>query len=190
MVWRLWYLFCNWETKFKITDTQIYVPVVTLAIQDNEKLLQQLKSDFKRKIDTYKNIKQKKSTEGQNQVFHFKSKFLIDTSFQGVNRLFVLSLENEGDRKVHTEYHLPKVEIKDYNVMIDGKKFFDQPVKNGIRTYNNIRKISTDQEDDYTTDCLLDYNYVKEHYKMIAIDLSKQQELGSDQYNKLILLEI
>ena len=74
--------------------------------------------------------------------------------------------------------------------MIDGKNFFDQPVKNGIRTYNNIRKISTDQEDDYTTDCLLDYNYVKEHYKMIAIDLSKQQELGSDQYNKLILLEI
>ena len=64
--------------------------------------------------------------------------------------------------------------------MIDGKKHFDQPVKNDIRTYDNIRKISTGQEDDCTTGCLLGYNYFKEHYKMIAIDLSKQQELDSD----------
>ena len=134
------------------------------------------------------NIKQKKLTEGQNQVFHFKNKFLIDTSFQGVNRLFVLSLDNEGDRKVHTEYNLPKVEIKDYNVMIDGKSFFDRPVKNGIRTYNNIRKISTGQGDYYTTGCLLHYNYFKEHYKMIAIDLSKQQEL--DYENQSIIFFI
>ena len=64
--------------------------------------------------------------------------------------------------------------------MIDGKNIFDQLVKNNIRTYDNIRKISTGQGDDYTTGCLLDYNYFKEHYKMIAIDLSKQQELDSD----------
>ena len=64
--------------------------------------------------------------------------------------------------------------------MIDGKKNFDQPVKNDIRTYDNIRKISTGQEDDCRTGCLLGYNYFKEHYKMIAIDLSKQQELDSD----------
>ena len=85
-----------------------------------------------------------------------------------------------GDRKVHSGYYLPKAEKKDYNVMIDGKNVFDQLVKNNIWTYDNIRKISTGQGDDYTTGCLLDYNYFKKHYKIIAIDLSKQQELDSD----------
>ena len=73
-----------------------------------------------------------------------------------------------------TKYFLP-VEIKDYNVMIDGRNFFDQPVKNYLKTYDNIRRTSTGQGDDYTTDCLLCYIYFKEHYKMITIDLSKQK---------------
>ena len=64
--------------------------------------------------------------------------------------------------------------------MIHGKKFFDQPINNGFKTYENIRNISTGQGDDYTTGCLLDYPYFKENYKMIAIDLSKQQALGAD----------
>ena len=87
---------------------------------------------------------------------------------------------------VQTRYYLPKVEIKNYNVMIDGKKFFDQPVKSNMRTYDNV------QGDDYTTGCLLDYNCFNKDYKMIAIDLIKQQTLDADpsQYNKLILLEI
>ena len=75
----------------------------------------------------------------------------------------------------------PTVEIKDYNVMIDGKIFFDQPVKSSMRTYDNIQKIAKGQGDDYTTGCLLDYNYFNKHYKMIAIDLSKQQALDADQ---------
>ena len=84
-------------------------------------------------------IQTKVSTEGLNQYLDF----LIDPSFQGVNRLFVLLFENEVDRKVHTGYYLPKVEIKDYIVMIDAKNFFEQPVKSDLRTYDNIRKIST-----------------------------------------------
>ena len=64
--------------------------------------------------------------------------------------------------------------------MIDGRNFFDQTVKNNLITYDNIRKIATGQGDDYTTGCLLDYNYFNNHYKMIAIDLSKQQELDDD----------
>ena len=64
--------------------------------------------------------------------------------------------------------------------MIDGKNFFDQPVKNDKVTYENIRKVATGQGDDYTTGCLLDYSYFKENYKMIAIDLSKQQALDAD----------
>ena len=77
-------------------------------------------------------------------------------------------------------YYLPNVEIKDYNVMIDGKNFFDQPVKNDKVTYENIRKIATGQGDDYTTGCLLDYIYFKNYYKMIVVDLSKQKALDAD----------
>ena len=72
------------------------------------------------------------------------------------------------------------MEIKDCKVIIDRKIFFDQTVKNDLRTYDNIRKISSGQGDDYTTTCLLDYPYFEEYYKLIAIDLSKQQKLNAD----------
>ena len=64
--------------------------------------------------------------------------------------------------------------MKDYNVVIDGRNLFDRTIKNNKITYGNIRKISTNQQDDYTTGCLLDYTYFKEHYKLIPIDLNKQ----------------
>ena len=104
----------------------------------------------------------------------------MDPIFQGVNRLFVLPFENENDRTSHSTYYLPKVEIKDYNVMINGKNFFDQPINSDHKTYENIRKIATDQRNDYTTGCLLNYSYFKKNYRMIAIDLSKQQALDAD----------
>ena len=106
--------------------------------------------------------------------------YLIGPSFEGVNRLFVLSFENNAHRTRHREYFLPKVEIKDYKVMIDRQNFFDQPVKYDLRSYDNIQKISTGQGDDYTADCLLDYPYFKENDKSIGIDLTKQQALDSD----------
>ena len=81
-------------------------------------------------------------------------RLLIDPSFQGVNRLFVLSFENNAHRTRDIGYFLPKVEIKDYNAMIGEQNFFDQPVKNDLRTYDNIRKIAIGQGDDYTSDCL------------------------------------
>ena len=163
------------ETKFLITETKPYVPVVTLSAQDNARLLQQLKPGFKRTIDCNKYGSSVK-TFAQSRYLNY----LINPGFQGVNRLFVLSFENENDRTSHSTYYLPKVEIKDYNVMIDGKNFFDQPINGMTKTYENIRKIATGQEDDYTTGCLLDYSYFKDHYKMIAIDLSKQQSLDAD----------
>ena len=161
------------ETKFKIIDTKPYVPVVTLSTQDNAKLLEQLKSRFKRTINCNK-YQSKVSTQIQNQYLDF----LIDPSSQGVNRLGVLLFKNEEHRKVHTGYYLPKVEIKEYTVMIDGKNFFDQPVKSGMKTYDSIRKIG--QRDDCTTGCLLDYNYFKNYYNMMAIDLSKQETPDAD----------
>ena len=80
---------------------------------------------------------------------------LIEPSFQGVNRLFVLTFENDDQRTSNKRYYIPNVEIKDYNVMIDGKNFFDQPVKNNKVTYENIRKIATGQGDHYTTGCFV-----------------------------------
>ena len=65
------------------------------------------------------------------------SNYLVDPSFQGVNRIFVLRFENENDRTSHSTYYLPKVEIKDYNVMIDGKNFFDQSINSDLKTYEN-----------------------------------------------------
>ena len=170
MVTNLRYFLCNWRNKIdnKI-ETKLYVPVVTLSTQDNTKLLQELNSGFKRTINWNKYESNMKTLN-----------HLINLSFQGVNWLFVLSFENEDDRTSHSTYYLPKVELKDYNVMIDGKNFFDQPINSMTKTYENIRKIATGQGDDYTTGCLLDYSYFKDHYKMIAIDLSKQQALDAD----------
>ena len=77
-------------------------------------------------------------------------------------------------------HDLPNVEIKDYHAMIDGKNLFDQPINGDLKTYDNIRKNSTAKGDDNTTGCLLDYIYSKNYYKMIAIDLSKEQNLDAD----------
>ena len=163
------------QTKFEITETKLYVPIVTLSTQDNAKLLQQLKSGFKKTI-SWNKYQLSIKTSAQDRYFNH----LVDPSFQGLNRFFVLSFENENDRTSHSTYYLPKVEIKDYNVMIDGKNIFDQPINSMTKTYENIRKIATGQGDDYTTGCLLDYTYFKKYYKMIAIDLSKQQALDAD----------
>ena len=100
---------------------------------------------------------------------------LVEPSFQGVNRLFVLAIGTDTQRKSAKVYYLPNVEIKNYNVMINGENFFDQPIKKV--THENIRKVAAGQGDDCTTGSLLDYPYVKDSYKMIAVDLSKQQAL-------------
>ena len=112
---------------FTITDIRLYVPVATLSTQDDAKLLQQLKSGFRRAINW--NNYQSKVT-GQEQIRYLD--YLFDPSFQGVNKLFVLSFENNTGRSSYRRHYLPKVEIKDYNVMIDGRNLFAQPVKNNL----------------------------------------------------------
>ena len=163
------------EGTFAITETKIYVPVVTLSTKDNEKLLQQPKSGFKKTI-SWNEYESSIKRFPQNRYLNY----LINPNFQGVNRLFVLSFENENDGTSHSTYYLPKVEIKDYNVMIDGRNIFDQPINSMSKTYENIRNITTGKGDDYTTGCLLDYTYFKENYEMIAVDLSRQNELDAD----------
>ena len=157
------------------SQTKLYVPVVTLSTQHNAKLLTKLKSGLKRTINYNKYLSKPKLLAQNPNLNH-----LVEPSFQGINRLFVLAFENDTQRTSSKRYYLPNVEIKDYNVMIDGKNFFDQPIKNDKITYENIRKIATGQGDDYTTGCLLDYAYFKDYYKMISIDLSKQQAFNAD----------
>ena len=165
----------NQNATFAITDKKCYIPVVTLSTQENTKFLQQLKSGFKR-IFNWNKYLSKPELLAQNPNLNY----LVEPSFQGVNRLFVLAFENDDDRTSDDQYYLPTIEIKDYNVMINGENFFDQPIKNNKVTYENIRKIATDQGDDYTTGCLLGYSYFADTYKMIALDLSKQQALDAD----------
>ena len=110
---------------------------------------------------------------------------LLESSYQGVKRLFVLAYNNkEGDNKVsidsHKEYFLPRVKIENYKVEIDGKNFYDQPIDDSIKQYDEIRKISTGKDNDYTTGCLLDFAYFEKSYRLIAADLSKQKALDAD----------
>ena len=165
----------NQVATFEINNTKLYVPVVTLSTQENAKLLQQLKPGFKRVINWNKYLSKPELLAQNPNLNH-----LVEPSFQGVNRLFVLAFENDDDRTSSDQYYLPTVEIKDYNIMINGENFFGQPIKNNKVTYENIRKIDTDQGDDYTTCYLLDYSYFADTYKMIAVDLAKQQALDAD----------
>ena len=130
----------NQVPTFPITETNLYVPVVTLSTQDNAKLLPQLKLGFKVTISCNKYLTKPELLAKNANLNH-----LIEPSFQGVNRLFVLAFEGDAQRTSNKTCYLPNVEIKDYNVMIDGKNFFDQPVKSDKATYENIRKIATDQ---------------------------------------------
>ena len=165
----------NQAATFAIIDTKLYVPIVTLSTQENTKFLQQLKSGFKRVINLNKYLSKPELLAQNPNLNHF-----VEPSFQGVNRLFVLTFENDNHRTSDERYYLTTVEIKDYNIVINGENFFDQPIKNNKITYDNIRKIATGQGDDYTTGCLLDYPYFADTYEMIAVDLSKQQALDAD----------
>ena len=173
----------NRETTFQITSTKLYVPIITLSTKDNVNLTKQLNEGFKRSVywNKYKSKLETKSLDNDNIT-----RFPLHASFQGVNRLFVLAFDNTNDsdnkveRDSHRKHFLPRVDITNYNVLIDGRNFFDQPVNDQIRKYDEIRKIATGQGDDCTTGCLLDYQYFKDQYQLIAVDLSRQKELDAD----------
>ena len=114
----------NQAARFAITDTKLYVPVVTLPTQENTKFLQQLKSVFKRVINWNKYLSKAELLAQNPNLNH-----LVEPSFQGINRRFVLAFENDNHRISDERYYLPTVEIKDYNIVINGENFFDQPNK-------------------------------------------------------------
>ena len=115
-----------------------------------------------------------------------KLRILLDASFQEVKRLFVLAFDNydnganKVERDIHRKYFLPRVDITKYIVLNNGRSFYDQPIGDQIQIYDKIRKMSTGQGDDCTITCLLDYQYFEDNYQLIAVDLSKHNELDAD----------
>ena len=148
------------DATFQITDTKLYVPVVTLSKENDIKLLEQLKTGFKRTIKWNK-YRSQMTIQPQNNNLNY----LIDPTFTNVNRLFVLSFprnNNTDSRYSYSNYYVPKVKINDFNVLIDGKSFFDLPVKNEEEAYEKILDMSN--SNDYTTGNLLDFVYFKKIY--------------------------
>ena len=157
-----------------INDCKLYVPVVTLSKDDEIKLLTNLKSAFKREI-IWNKYRSQMTTEAVNNNLNI----LIDPTFTNVNRLFVLAYQTTDDRQSYSQFYLPKVMVKDFNVIIDQLAFFDLPIKTEEEAYEKIIDISRNNE--YTTGNLLDYDYFKKYYKLIAIDLSKQKVLKENE---------
>ena len=146
------------DTTFKITNTKLYVPIVTLSSKDNVKPAKLLKEGFKR-LGCWNEYQTKIETRDLDNIS--LTRFPLDASFQGVRTLFVLAFDNSdiGGKKVernsHTKHFLPRVNITNYNVLIDGNFFCDESINDQIKMYNEIRKTATWQRDDYTTGCLL-----------------------------------
>ena len=146
---------------FKITDAKLYVPVVTLSTEDNVKLSTLLNEEFNRSIywRKYKvtdNIVVE--IDAPNAEKHIRE--LLDSSYKGVKILFVLAYDN-NQVSVHSfkKYFLPRVRIEKYNIEIDGRNFYDQPINHSIKQYDLVKKVITGQREDYTTDCLLGFAY-------------------------------
>ena len=171
---------------FQITETKLYVPVVTLSKENDIKLLEKLKSGFKKTIKWNKYRSQMTIQNNNNNL-----SYLIDPTFTNVNILFVLSYERIEEDNVERDYrdsfshyYVPKVQTKNFNVLIKRKSFFDLPIKNEEEAYEKIIDMSNNN---YTTGNLLDFAYYKKNYKLIAIDLSKQAKKKI--HSKLILSE-
>ena len=155
---------------FKITDAKLYVPVVNLSAEGNAKLSNLLGKGFKKPIywNKYKVIDNKVvEIAAENGEKYIRE--LLDSSYQGVKRLFVLAYNNTaGNNQVSIDsfkkYFLPKVKIENHNIEIDGKNFYDQPINESIKQYDEIRKISTGQGDYHTTGCLSDFAYLEKNH--------------------------
>ena len=150
---------------FIINDTKLYVPVVTLSKEDNKDFIEQQNKGFQRSIywNEYKTI-EKEEHANANAVKYIS----LDPSFQGVNRLFVMAYlrgNNQFTRNSQRKYYLPRIDLNKYNVIIDGRNFYDNPIKDDIEKYRELKKVMIGKGEDYTTGSLLDYNYFEKHYK-------------------------
>ena len=167
--------------EFQIKDTKLYVPVVTLSKENDTMLLENLKSGFKKTIKWNKYRSQMTIQNNNNNL-----NYLIDPTFTNVNTLFVLSFERIEENNVKKDYrdsfshyYVPNIQIKDYNVLIDGKSFFNLPVKTEEEAFEKVIEMSNNN--DYTTGNSLDFAYYRENYRLIATELSKQTKINDPQ---------
>ena len=151
--------------KFNTTDCKFYVPVVTLQ--------KQYENELKTKI-IIDHTWSKYRSQVINQTATNNLNYLIDPTFNKVHRLFVLAFENKDDRSSYSKYYIPTVEIKNYNVILDGQEpFYEMPIRNKEETYKTITELV--RESDFNTGNLLNYQYFTNYYKLITIDLSRQK---------------
>ena len=179
------------STTFKIVKTDLYVPVVTLNTEDNDKLNQLLlenestdskensNNKFKRTVhwNEYKS-KIENVTQPQNNTTFKRT--LLDTAIPGVNRLFVAAFPTAALRNSHRQYFLPTTNIREYNILTDGRNFYYQNISDDFKKYEELRKVMTGKGEDYTTGSLLEYEYWKNNYKLICLDFSKQKVLDTN----------
>ena len=198
---------------FMFTNTKLYVPIVTLSTKDNTNLTKQLNEGFKRTIywNQYVSKPFLETPHKETGITRLLETGIttLDAAFQGVNRLFVLAFDdtaadeaadapaprnlaaNQVIRNGYRKHFVPRIDITSCNVIIDGRNFYDQPINDSIRKYDEIRKIATGKGDNYATGCLLDYDYFKKNYQLIAvICLNKENSmLIHEQFNKSDSLE-
>ena len=156
----------------------MYLPVVTLSKEDSKDFIEQQKKGFQR--SNYWNEYKTKEVNEDTDANVFK---YINPSFQGVNRLFVMAYNRtngQPTRNGQQKYYLPRIDLEKYNVIIDGRNFYDNPIESDIEKYGELKKVMIGKGEDHATGSLFDFNYFDQHYKLVAVDLSKQKELVAD----------
>ena len=168
------------EAVFIINDTKLYVPNVTLSKEDNKDFIEQQNKGFQRSI-YWNEYKTKEKTEDTDAN---ATKYInLDHSIQGVNRLFLMAYNRangQPNRNGQRKYYLPRISLHKYNVIIDGRNFYDNPIESDIEKYRELKTVMIGKGEDYSTGSLLDYNYFEKHHQLVAVDLSKQKELDAD----------
>ena len=172
------------SAKVEITDAKLHVPIVTLSTKESENLAKLLSEGFKRSAywNSYETRPAKLIKQGKNLYE------LLNASFKALKDFFFLAYfvtasanaNKKAGVKDNKKYFLRRGEIKNYNVLIDGRNFYDQSINDLIKQYDEVRKVSTGYGDHYAASCLLVYAYFKDNYKLIAVDLNKQKALDAD----------
>ena len=176
--WTKYSVLCNENQNsiFQIKKFELYIPIVTLNTENNNKLSELLSKGFERTVE--------RVTIPQNDDMFRRT--TLDVSFQGVSKLFAAAYETDDiEGNANTEdsrriYYLPRAETKVYNVLIDGRNFYGQNVNSSIVRYNELLKMTTGRSEDYSTGCLLVYDYYIKDFNIVVIDLSHQAVLDSD----------
>ena len=151
-----------------------------MSKEDNKDFIERQNKGLQRSIYWNEYKTKEMSGNGDGNAVKYIS---LDPSFQSVNRFFIMAYSRaagQPNRNSQQKYYLPRIDLKKYNVIIDGRNFYDNPVESDIEKYRELKKVMIGKGEDYTTGYLLDFNYFLRHDKLIAVDLSKQKELDAD----------